>query len=82
MVRLDQFISRVRDGLSFEDHRFQLESFDDSLGKVVRTIYSGVYIICDNGYLDWSYTVPPFTMTSQQDEIRWSKWLESDAKRC
>ena len=80
MVRLDQFISRVRDGLSFEDHRFQLESFDERLGKVIQRIYSGVYVICDNGYLDWSCTVPPFTMTSQQDEIRWSKWLESMRK--
>jgi hypothetical protein len=42
--------------------------------------YKGVYVIVDNGYLNWSYTVPPFTVTSNVDEIRWSKWLESMRK--
>jgi hypothetical protein len=36
-----------------------------------------VYVIVNNGYLQWSCTVPPFTITSDMDEIRWSKWLES-----
>ncbi len=76
MVRLGQFITAICAGVWFQDHRFELESFNEALGKVVRTIYSGFYVICTNGYLDWSCTVPPYTMTSQQDEIRWSKWME------
>ena len=42
--------------------------------------YKGVYVIVYNGYLNWSCTVPPFTATSNVDEIRWSKWLESMCK--
>ena len=80
MVRLDQFITVIRAGVRFQDHRFELESFDEALGKVVRTIYSGVYVLCNNGYLDWSCTVPPYTMTRQQDEICWSKWMKSMRK--
>jgi hypothetical protein len=57
MVRLDQFITAIRAGVRFQDHRFERESFDEALGKVFRTIYSGVYVICDNGYMDWSCTV-------------------------
>jgi hypothetical protein len=39
-----------------------------------------VYVIVDNGYLDWSCTVPPFGVSNNIDEIRWSKWLESMRK--
>jgi hypothetical protein len=35
-----------------------------------------VDLIVDNGYLNWSCTVPPFSVTNNIDEICWSKWLE------
>ena len=34
----------------------------------------------DNGYHDWSTTIPPFKNTNLRDEIRWSEWLESMRK--
>ena len=34
----------------------------------------------DNGYHDWSITVPPFTNTKFRDEIRWYEWMESMRK--
>ena len=37
-------------------------------------------LLVDNGYLQWLCTVPPFTITSDMDKIRWSKWLESMRK--
>ena len=80
MVRLDKCIGSVCAGTVFGDHEFELESMDCALQQIIRTRYRGVYVICDNGYLDWSCTVPPFTMTSMQDEIRWLKWLESMRK--
>jgi hypothetical protein len=73
MVCLDKFISSICEGNDFGDCKFELELMDIQMSK-------GVYGICDNGYLDWSCTVPPFTMTSLQDEIRWLKWLESMRK--
>ncbi len=75
MVRLDKFIGSVCAGAVFGDHEFELESMDHVSQQIVQTWYWGVYVICDNGYLDWLCTVPPFTMTSMQDEIRWSKWM-------
>jgi hypothetical protein len=46
--------------------------------KILR--FKGVYLICDNGYLSWSCTVPPFSNSNDINEIRWSKWLESKCK--
>jgi hypothetical protein len=43
-------------------------------------INKGVYAIVDRGYLQWSCTVPSFTVSSDMDEIHWSKWLESMRK--
>jgi hypothetical protein len=79
MVRLDQFISGVRDGYLLQDNDFELLNYDH-LGNVISVKYKGVYVIVDNGYLQWSCTVPPFTTTSDMDEILWSKWLESMQK--
>jgi hypothetical protein len=79
MVRLDQFISGVRDGYLLQDNDFELLNYD-RLGNVICVKYKGVYVIVDNGYLQWSCTVPPFTVTGDMDEICWSKWLESMRK--
>jgi hypothetical protein len=79
MVRLDQFISGVRDGHILQDVDFELLDYD-YLGNVISVKYKGVYVIIDNGYLQLSCTVPPFIVTSNIDEIRWSKWLESMRK--
>jgi hypothetical protein len=79
MVRLDQFISGVQDGYLLQDNDFKLLDYDH-LGNVISMKYKGVYVIVDNGYLQWLCTVPPFTITSDMDEIRWSKWLESMQK--
>ena len=79
MVRLDQFISGIRNGNNLQDIEFELLDHD-SKGKVITVKYKGVYVIVDNGYLQWSCTVPPFSVTSDMDEIRWSKWLESMRK--
>ena len=76
MVRLDKFISGVRDGILLQDIDFELLDFD-CFGNIISVKYKGVYVIVDNGYLQWSCTVPPFTIISNMDEIRWSKWLES-----
>lgn len=34
----------------------------------------------DNGYLDWSVTIPPHKLCSKTSQIRWSQWLESMRK--
>ncbi len=76
MVRLDEFIMAIRESTILRENTFELLS-RDSHGNIRKTSYSGVYVLVDNGYLDWSCTVPPMTMTNQISEIRWSKWVES-----
>jgi hypothetical protein len=69
MVRFDRFITQIRDRSNLEDHTFELLAHGRG-GEVYTVKYKGVYIIVDNGYLNWSCTVPPFTVTSNVDEIR------------
>jgi hypothetical protein len=78
-VRLDTFVSGIRDGTVLDDINFKLLSRDKD-GKVKTLHFSGAYLIMDNGYLNWSCTVPPFGVTNNTDEICWSKWLESMRK--
>jgi hypothetical protein len=64
MVRLDNFISGFHDGLILSNNEFNLVS-NDGNKNIVQTTYTGVYVIVDNGYLSWSCTVPPFSMTKK-----------------
>ena len=79
MISLDKFISGVCDSIHSQENDFELLDFN-RLGKVISVKYKGVYVIVDNGYLQWSCTVSPFTITIDMDEICWSKWLESMQK--
>ena len=79
MVSLDRLIFGVCDGCLLQDNDFELLDYN-RLGYVISVKYKGVYVIVDNGYLQWSCTAPPFTVTSDMDEICWSKWLESMQK--
>ena len=75
MVRLDNIIMGIRKSKVLHNNTFELLSHNGQ-GNVTMVTYSGVYVIIDNGYLDWLCTVPPMTMSNQINEIRWSKWLE------
>jgi hypothetical protein len=46
----------------------------------VEVTYKGVWFIVDNGYLDWSCTVPPMKNPISYEEIHFSEWLESVRK--
>jgi len=79
MVRFDSFLTAVRAGSILTDNEFELLSYDKE-GNVVTARYNGVYVIVDNGYLPWSCTVPPLSVTNKIDETRWSRWVESMRK--
>ena len=78
---MDSFISGIRDGivLDLDDVSFELFAHDMK-GCLKKLRFSGAYVIVDNGYLDWSCTIPLFGVSNNIDEIRWSKWLESMPK--
>jgi hypothetical protein len=79
MVRLNDFVSGIRDGNILDNVTFELFAHNKD-GKVKKLHFSGAYLIVDNGYLNWSCTVPPFGVTNNIDEIHWLKLVESMCK--
>ncbi len=67
MVRFDTFLTNVRDGCILTNNEFELLLYDKE-GNVISVRYNGVYVIVDNGYLVWSCTVPPFSVTNKISE--------------
>ncbi len=72
MVRFDTFLTDIRAGRILTDNEFELLS-NDKEGNIVTVWYNGVYVIVDNGYLGWSCTVPPHSITNKIDKTRWSR---------
>jgi hypothetical protein len=72
-------MTAVRAGSILTENEFELLSYDKE-GNIVSVCYNGVYVIVDNGYLAWSCTVPPLSVTNTIDETRWSRWVESMRK--
>lgn len=82
LIRHDEFANLVKQGRLFGDDEifyFQLKEYCDD-GSIRTVWYRGYYTIVDNGYLSWVTTVPPLTVHTTYDEMRWSKWLESMRK--
>jgi hypothetical protein len=72
LVRFDSFMDELRHG-AFD----QSMTFDLLLASGEKINMCGAYVIVDNGYLNWSTTVPPMKDSSYRSEIRFSQWLES-----
>ncbi len=79
MVRFDTFLTDIRAGRILTGNEFELLSYDKE-GNTVTVWYNCVYVIVDNGYLSWSCTVPPLSVTNKIDETHWSRWVESMRK--
>jgi len=57
----------IKAGRILNNHLFEiLEKRGD---EVVSVKYKGVWLLCDNGYHNWSITVPPVTKTICCNEI-------------
>ena len=59
---------------------YNFELLEQRGNEVVAVKYRGIWIVVDNGYHNWSITVPPLSNSCRYDEIRWSKWIESMRK--
>ncbi len=55
-MRLDTFLSGIRDGTVLDDVNFELLARNKD-GKVKKLRFSGTYLIVDNGHLNWLCTV-------------------------
>ena len=54
------------------------ERIDD--GSIIKVKYCGVWLVVDNGYLNWGVIIPPINRTIYITETKWSEWLESTRK--
>ena len=79
LVLFDPLLSAVNDGDMYDDFEFTLFEHDLD-GNIVEVKYKGVWFIVDNGYLEWSCTVPPVKDARTYVTIRFSEWLESMRK--
>ena len=79
LVLYDELLSGVHDGTKYNDHVFKLLE-RKSNGEIIEVEYQGVWFMVDNGYLDWSCTVPPVKDATTYQTIRFSEWLESMRK--
>ena len=79
LILFDDLIKNIHEGKLFANNEFKLFELDKD-GNVVEITYLGVWFLVDNGYLDWSTTVPPMNNPLTFEEIRFSEWLESMRK--
>ena len=79
MILFDELIRGVNEGRHYSNNEFKLFELDENKEEVEVT-YKGAWFIVDNGYLNWSCTVPPMKNPMSYEEIRFSEWLESMRK--
>ena len=80
LILFDAFAVGVKKGDILSDVEFVLLEKNRNTGEVFERKYRGAWIIVDNGYLNWSCTVPPFKACTTYAELRWAKWIESMRK--
>jgi hypothetical protein len=76
LVLFDEFVRGIYEGDLMQDVTFKLLEKNGN-GEIIEVIYKGPWLISDNGYLSWSTTIPPYKVSADRKEIRWSQWLES-----
>jgi DDE superfamily endonuclease len=74
IVKFDPFLQDIRYNDLLQDCTFQLLERRNDV--VVSQTYQGVWIMVDNGYLDWALTIPPIKETTSRKEELFSQWLE------
>jgi hypothetical protein len=79
LIRFDSFMTELQKGALNSTMLFELRkhSVNAQVEPAATTTIKGAYVIVDNGYLNWSTTVPPIKNTCHRSEIRFSQWLES-----
>ena len=72
ITKYDSFSTALRKREIFEN--VSLEVFDE---KGVSVTVTGIYLICDGGYMKDSYLIDAYNFKSSRSIIYWSKWLKS-----
>jgi Plant transposon protein len=79
LTHYDEFIKLIKEGNILADNKFTLYKRSDN-NTVIEENYSGCWLMCDNGYLNWSCLMSPIKEPVLRKEKRWSMWMESMRK--
>ena len=79
IVFFDEFVMKIKNGQILSNNEFELLE-KDALGNITTKKYKGAWILCDNGYQNWSTLMAPMKDALTYKQFRWSKWLESVRK--
>ncbi len=79
LALFDPFMQLLHDGKVLDDVIFELYEYTSN-GNITKQKYQGAWLLVDNGYHNWSTTVPPIKTSTSRAEIRFSAWLESFRK--
>lgn len=79
IVKFDTNVMNLYNGEALNDVPFRLYQYDSN-GRVTQEDLVGAWILVDNGYHNWSITIPPLKHSTSRKEIRFSEWLESMRK--
>ena len=79
LIMYDELVRGVKEGGLYSKNEFKLFELDKDK-KEVEVTYQGAWFMVDNGYLNWSCTVPPMKDPVTYQQIRFSEWLESMRK--
>ena len=81
IVLMDELATRLKKGKIVTDNVFELFDYNDNDNVIIFSIkYREAWLLVENGYLNWSTTIPPLKQTMMHKETRWSEWLESVRK--
>ena len=72
ITKYDDFLNSLRKREIYQNVTYEI--IDDVVDTKTVT---GVYVICDGGYMKDSFLIDPYAFRSSRSVIYWSEWLES-----
>ena len=78
LVKYDELATTLRYGKNDKLDNFPFKLLQrNSEGEVIEVEYRGAWLLVDNGYLNWSCTVPPIKISDNLPALEFSEWVES-----
>ena len=78
-VLYDDFTKWIHDSEVLPDFEFKLLEYNSN-GDVISVQYQDVWLLFENGYLNWSCIVPPYKETNSYKHLLFSEWAKSTQK--
>lgn len=78
LAMFDNFLMGLNKGTILDDSIFNLQTTKKKNDEEIK--FQGGWLLCDNGYPEWSCLIPPLKDPATYPELRFSDWLESMRK--